>query len=175
MINIQLQNGDIQGDVIPTLTSPLSPGGQPSINLLPGNSWYSPGGAFRLAFQASSVTLVLQVINLVSRAWEQGTPMNPNDPNVVQWLPIWTPFPLPFGTVGSSATVVSMQVDGNLVVYAGPNPIFNTQTEGNEHAILRVQDDGNVVIYRQDGSAAWQTKTAASEAPGSPGPPFSSF
>ena len=47
MLNIQLQPGDLQGDVVPQEDSPVGVQ-EASITLHPGNSWYSPGGAFRL-------------------------------------------------------------------------------------------------------------------------------
>jgi hypothetical protein len=160
MLNIQLSQGDHQGDLVPQLNSPhRSPGGQPSIKLGMGNSLYSPGGGFRVTLQATDGNLVLQVLNdAVLPPWQQGQKLAPP---ALQWIPIWSA-----QTNGKSVTEADMQVDGNLVVYAGGTPVFNTGTNGQEHSFLRMQDDGNLVIYSASGAAVFATGTAAGEAPG---------
>jgi hypothetical protein len=160
MLNIKLQPGDYQGDLVPQQNSShISPGGQPSIKLAMGNSLYSPGGGFRLTLQASDGNLVLQSVNDATLpAWGQGQQLNPA---ALQWTPIWSA-----KTNGKSVTEADMQLDGNFVVYAGGVPVFSTGTNGQEHAFLRSQDDGNLVIYDPSGSAGWATNTSAGEAPG---------
>jgi hypothetical protein len=160
MLNIQLQKGDSYTDIAPQANTPYkSPGGQPSIRLLPGDSWYSPGGAFRLTLQAWDTNLVWQVVDDSHLPpWTQGQALNPAAMN---WLPVWSPH-----IEGKSVTEVDMQVDGNLVAYAGSAAVWSTSTNGNEHAFLRLQDDGNVVIYNTSGAAVFQSNTSATEAGG---------
>ena len=51
--------------------------------------------------------------------------------------------------------VLSMQTDGNLVLYAGPQRIVNwsSRTSGpiDNNAVLAMQDDGNLVVYARGG------------------------
>ena len=47
---------------------------------------------------------------------------------------------------------VTMQADGNLVVYAvGSRALWHTWTFGDPGSRLVMQDDGNLVVYRPDG------------------------
>jgi hypothetical protein len=62
-------------------------------------------------------------------------------------------------TAGKGATSLSLQPDGNLVIYANGRPLWNSGTQGNPGATLRVQEDGNVVIYSVYGAPLWQTAT----------------
>lgn len=49
--------------------------------------------------------------------------------------------------IGNSLSMVRMQDDCNLVLFAASHVVANSQTEGDgEDCILRMQDDGNVVI-----------------------------
>jgi hypothetical protein len=141
--DLQLQPGDIQGDITPTDQSPQkSPALQPSIRLGLGNSWYSPTGAFRLTLQASDGNVVLQALDdstLPYGWWQQGQQLSPA---ALTWVPIWAT-----GTNNKSVTEADMQVDGNFVVYSGPTAVFATNTNGCQNAFLRIQDDGNAVIY----------------------------
>ena len=51
-----------------------------------------------------------------------------------------------------------MQADGNLVEYApGGQPIFATETSGNNYAFM--QADGNLVVYRNNRTPLWATDT----------------
>jgi hypothetical protein len=58
------------------------------------------------------------------------------------------------GTVGNSGSTVTMQNDGNLVVYDAGTAKWNSGTPGHSGALLRLQDDNNVVIY-QGSTALW--------------------
>jgi hypothetical protein len=177
MLNLTLQFGDLQGLIDPfNLSSPEAqsspqiknnthrspgPGGPFSAFLRPGNSWYSPGNAFRLTLQASDGNLVLQTINdntFILPTVGQGPPL---DPNRVQWVPVWSAF-----TQGKGVTEVDFQVDGNLVAYAGSNAVFNTRTFGNANSILYMQDDGNLVIYKEGNVPIFATNTSALDTPG---------
>lgn len=62
-------------------------------------------------------------------------------------------------TNGQATTALTMQTDGNLVLYNGTTALWATATEGNPGAMLAVQDDGNAVIYAGT-TALWATNTA---------------
>jgi hypothetical protein len=66
------------------------------------------------------------------------------------------------GTRGRGAGIVSMQRDGDLVIYdsARRRPIWSAGTKGHPGAYLAVQDDGNVVIYAAGRNAIWSTGTS---------------
>jgi hypothetical protein len=51
------------------------------------------------------------------------------------------------------------QGDGNVVLYAGTVPLWNTRTVGKRTAQFVMQGDGNVVLYQASGAAAWNTGT----------------
>ncbi len=67
------------------------------------------------------------------------------------------------GTSGKFARLLSMQTDGNLVIYetSRRRAIWSTDTAGNPGAFLSVQEDGNVVIYTSSGTPIWATGTDA--------------
>ena len=52
-----------------------------------------------------------------------------------------------------------MQGDGNLVVYLGEQPLFNTRTQGNPGARLVMQSDGNLVVLSPDDQVLFQSRT----------------
>ncbi len=54
---------------------------------------------------------------------------------------------------------LSMQNDGNLVMYKDGKPTWHTNTSGNPNAILVMQLDGNMVIYNQNRQAIWSSGT----------------
>lgn len=62
-------------------------------------------------------------------------------------------------TQGNPGAHVGMQTDGNLVVYLGTTPLWNSQTQGNPGARLRLRSGGNLRLMSQDGKVLWQTKT----------------
>ncbi len=51
------------------------------------------------------------------------------------------------------------QGDGNVVLYAGTLPLWNTRTMGKSTSQFVMQGDGNVVLYQRSGQAAWNTAT----------------
>jgi hypothetical protein len=79
------------------------------------------------------------------------------DGNVVlykQGIPLWAT-----GTDGKPATRLSMQSDGNLVLYdTSQNPLWYSRTAGRGNSRLLMQTDGNLVIYNTSG-ATWATYT----------------
>jgi hypothetical protein len=66
------------------------------------------------------------------------------------------------GTQGRGAGILSMQRDGDLVIYDAlrRRAIWSTGTKGHLGAYLAVQDDGNVVIYADQRTPVWSTGTA---------------
>jgi hypothetical protein len=54
---------------------------------------------------------------------------------------------------------LTMQTDGNLVIYNGSTYIWDSGTWGNPGAYVEAQYDGNVVIYRPDRTPIWWTST----------------
>lgn len=65
------------------------------------------------------------------------------------------------GTRGKFGRLLSMQTDGNLVIYeeVRRRAIWSTDTAGNPGAFLAIQEDGNVVIYTGSGTPIWATGT----------------
>ena len=65
-------------------------------------------------------------------------------------------------TSGKFGRMLSMQTDGNLVIYdtSRTRAVWSTSTTGNPGACLSVQEDGNVVIYSSSGMPVWATDTA---------------
>jgi hypothetical protein len=63
-------------------------------------------------------------------------------------------------TEGREVSKVTMQEDGNLVLYAADGePVWASQTDGNNGAYLLLQDDRNLVVYSADGNPVWATNT----------------
>lgn len=61
---------------------------------------------------------------------------------------------------------VTMQEDGNLVVYDSTNAaLWNSQTngKGTPDYKLIMQDDGNLVVYDKTGKATWNSGTAGKQ------------
>jgi nucleoid-associated protein YgaU len=73
------------------------------------------------------------------------------------------------GTNGQDVARAQMQPDGNFVAYTADKPVWHTDTKGKKNVRLVLQDDGNLVLYAADGTA-WATNTAG-EAPPPPPPP----
>ena len=65
-------------------------------------------------------------------------------------------------TRGCGGRILSMQADGNLVIYdaSGSTAVWATNTTGHPGAFLSVQEDGNVVIYTNSYVPIWATDTA---------------
>jgi hypothetical protein len=152
-LNIKLQPGDIQTRMVATSEA------NPAVSLGPGKSLYSPTGAFRFTFQADG-NAVLQCVDDSSLPPVDGAPISPEG---LKWVPVWETY-----TADRGASRISMQDDGNLVVY---NPtggaIWASNTAGHVFAFLIMQDDGNLVIYEQNSTTAiWATNTSVLGSPG---------
>lgn len=52
-----------------------------------------------------------------------------------------------------------LQNDGNLVLYQGTTPLWNSHTNGQDGHALEMQPDGNLVIYSSAGQALWSAGT----------------
>jgi hypothetical protein len=62
-------------------------------------------------------------------------------------------------TKTKSKTKLVMQGDGNLVVYAGSKVLWSTKTNGKSAVKLVLQNDCNLVLYSKTSKAVWDTKT----------------
>jgi len=60
----------------------------------------------------------------------------------------------------NSKYTLSMQTDGNLVIYSAKGPIWSSRTNGKGVAFLIMQNDGNLVMYGTDGRPVWSTRTS---------------
>lgn len=56
--------------------------------------------------------------------------------------------------------ILSMQSDGNLVLYSTPNALWASNTRGFDGADLEMQGDGNLVVYAPGHQAVWNSGTA---------------
>ena len=56
-------------------------------------------------------------------------------------------------------SVLTLQRDGNVALYANFNLIWETGTQGMNTDRLTMQPDGNLVIYNQTGQALWSSNT----------------
>ena len=54
---------------------------------------------------------------------------------------------------------LTMQTDGNLVLYGPSGAVWQSQTHGSGATRVVMQGDGNLVIYRPDNTPVWFTKT----------------
>jgi hypothetical protein len=61
-------------------------------------------------------------------------------------------------------TELTLQADGNLVVYVSGKALWSTRTAGNKYDYFVMQNDGNLVIYTASGKAIWESHTAKSGA-----------
>lgn len=55
---------------------------------------------------------------------------------------------------------LTMQTDGNLVLYSSNKAIWTSATNGNRNAEAVLQSDGNFVVYSAAGKALWNTRTS---------------
>ncbi|MCK9193679.1 MAG: hypothetical protein M0P19_07380, partial [Nevskia sp.] len=107
---------------------------QPGQSLLPGQSIYSAGGAYRLTYQTDGNLVLYSSTN--QAIWNSGTN----------------------GTTPGSAVY---QADGNLVVYNQQGQaVWATSTYPYGAGQLQVREDGNIVITGSNGNAAWTSNAA---------------
>jgi hypothetical protein len=133
---------------------------KPRWRLKPGDSLYSPLGAFKLILHEDG-NLVLYHIDDVQIP-EDITPIllhTDGSPDLYHNA-IWsTGTNVPSQTAGTGAYCI-MKDDGNFVVYdEDDKPCFQSGTKGHPGAFLRCQDDGNLVVYTREKKAIWQSKT----------------
>lgn len=69
-------------------------------------------------------------------------------------LPAWSS-----NTAGTLANYITLQKDGNFVIYAGALPVWNTGTTNYGSRYLSMQDDGNLVLYDAYNQPLWSSKT----------------
>lgn len=71
------------------------------------------------------------------------------------------------GTNGQNVVRAEVQKDGNFVLYTPDKPVWASQTKGAKDVRLILQDDRNLVLYGVDGPA-WSSNTHTDEAPPPP-------
>src|SRR5215203_421030 len=71
-------------------------------------------------------------------------------------------------TSRNEAYTLTLQDDGNCVLYTPDKPVWHTDTKGAKDVRLLLQDDRNLVLYGFDGPA-WSSNTETDESP--PPPP----
>ncbi|WP_019972848.1 LysM peptidoglycan-binding domain-containing protein [Mycobacterium sp. 141] len=67
-------------------------------------------------------------------------------------------------TNGQDVVRAEVQSDGNFVLYTSAKPVWHTDTKGKKNVKLVLQDDRNLVLYAGDGPA-WSSKTETTEPP----------
>ena len=114
--------------------SEIRPNGLTNCNFAVGTAWKTPTG-YELHFTLEGNLELTSPAN--RRLWESNT-------------------------AGRRAGILSMQKDGDLVIYdaARRRAIWSTGTKGNPGAYLVVQNDGNVVIYSDARKPIWSTGTS---------------
>ena len=118
-----------------------------SDRLIPGQS-LQPGQELRVAGQP--IGLVLQPNGDLVLYWGAGT------------FVLWATY-----TDNSAGTVTQavMQTDGNFVLYAGSEPVWATETDGNPGAYLVLQPDGELVLFDRFDAPIWRAGTEIVTAP----------
>ena len=74
------------------------------------------------------------------------------------------------GTNGQNVVRAEVQTDGNFVLYTPDDPVWATQTKGAKDVRLILQDDRNLVLYGFDGPA-WSSETHTDDVPAATPPP----
>ncbi|QZH59439.1 LysM peptidoglycan-binding domain-containing protein [Mycolicibacterium farcinogenes] len=67
-------------------------------------------------------------------------------------------------TNGQDVVRAEVQTNGNFVLYTPEKPVWHTDTKGKKDVKLVLQDDRNLVLYAADGPA-WSSKTDTTEPP----------
>ncbi len=57
------------------------------------------------------------------------------------------------------ADTLSVQSDGNVVLYKKGRPVWSTGTDNNKGAYFAIQGDGNLVVYSRHGRVLWSSDT----------------
>lgn len=70
-------------------------------------------------------------------------------------------------TNGQNVVRAEVQKDGNFVLYTADKPVWHTDTKGAKDVRLILQDDRNLVLYGFDGPA-WSSNTQTDEVPAPP-------
>lgn len=58
---------------------------------------------------------------------------------------------------------VTMETDGNLVMYDVDKPVWGSNTAGSGANITEMRDDGDLVIYHEGDKPAWSSRTRGHE------------
>lgn len=70
-------------------------------------------------------------------------------------------------TDGQKVERAEVQEDGNFVLYTAEKPVWASQTKGKKKVLLVLQDDRNLVLYSEEGPV-WKSDTHTEEAPPAP-------
>ncbi|MCP9275188.1 LysM peptidoglycan-binding domain-containing protein [Mycolicibacterium arenosum] len=70
-------------------------------------------------------------------------------------------------TDGQKVERAEVQEDGNFVLYTAEKPVWASQTKGKKKVLLVLQDDRNLVLYSEEGPV-WKSDTHTDEAPPAP-------
>lgn len=63
------------------------------------------------------------------------------------------------GTYNTTANILAIQKDGNVVLYDGKKPVWASDTCCRSGAFLAIQEDGNIVVYENNGNPIFATNT----------------
>lgn len=119
-----------------------------------GTWWAGPGGALALLDDGS----VAMTASSGSTAWSNRAPGS-DTMTAGAWL-----LPGQYLHDASGAHVLTMQGDGNLVLYRRGVARWSSGTWGRPGARAVLQGDGNVVVYDLNGVARWSSRTNGSGA-----------
>jgi hypothetical protein len=126
--------------------------GTPGYVLFPSNSYQYPSASSSTAWQWTTADGDLRFYQGVLTIKETGSKSST----------------VTFGTSGYASAVLTLQKDGNLVIYqnaadataANTGSIWASATSGNSGDVMFFQPDGNLVIYGSYGQVLWASNTS---------------
>jgi len=124
----------------------------PGQTLLPGQTLWSSTNRYRLTLQTDGNLVLYDTVWAADASQRRDANEGCNFSGNFESMPIWNS-----RTAGSGATRVTMQTDGNLVIYNGTTPVWHSHTPGHPGVSMSFQTDGNLVIYERQ--AVWQSGT----------------
>lgn len=61
------------------------------------------------------------------------------------------------GTYGKDTTSLTLERDGNLVLWSGSKPVWASVTDNRGGKVVRVEENGNIVMYNDEGKVIWES------------------